>query len=53
MTNQQALILLVDDEEDLCTLMQMSLAKINIRTHIAHGLEQAKNFFSNMLMMPA
>ncbi len=45
MTNQQALILLVDDEEDLCTLMQMSLAKINIRTHIAHGLEQAKKLF--------
>ena len=43
MTNQQALILLVDDEEDLCTLMQMSLAKINIRTHI--GLEQAKKLF--------
>lgn len=46
MADQQALILLVDDEEDLCTLMQMALAKINIKTHIAHRLEQARYFFS-------
>ena len=39
---QQPLVLLVDDEEDLCTLMQMSLMRMGIRTHIAHCLEDAK-----------
>ncbi|MDM1781671.1 sigma-54-dependent Fis family transcriptional regulator [Acinetobacter indicus] len=39
---QQPLVLLVDDEEDLCTLMQMSLMRMGIRTHIAHRLEDAK-----------
>nr|WP_218955242.1 sigma-54 dependent transcriptional regulator [Acinetobacter sp. 10FS3-1] len=36
------MVLLVDDEEDLCTLMQMSLMRMGIRTHIAHRLEDAK-----------
>lgn len=39
---KQPLVLLVDDEEDLCTLMQMSLQRMGIRTHIAYRLEQAK-----------
>ena len=39
---QQPLVLLVDDEEDLCTLMQMSLMRMGIRTHIAHRLADAK-----------
>jgi two-component system response regulator PilR (NtrC family) len=43
---QQPLVLLVDDEEDLCTLMQMSLSRIGIKTHIAHRVEQAKKFLS-------
>lgn len=43
---QQPLVLLVDDEEDLCTLMQMSLSRIGIKTHIAYRLEQAKKFLS-------
>ncbi|MFH7765538.1 sigma-54-dependent transcriptional regulator [Acinetobacter sp. BSP-28] len=46
MVEQQPLVLLVDDEEDLCTLMQMSLSRIGIKTHIAHRVEQAKKFLS-------
>ena len=38
----QPLVLLVDDEEDLCTLMQMTLARMGIQTHVAYRLEQAK-----------
>ncbi len=44
---QQPLVLLVDDEEDLCTLMQMSLLRMGIRTHIAHRLEDAKKCLAN------
>lgn len=43
---QQPLVLLVDDEPDLCTLMQMTLARMGIKTHMAHHLKQAKHFFS-------
>jgi two-component system, NtrC family, response regulator PilR len=43
---QQPLVLLVDDEEDLCTLMQMTLSRIGIQTHIAHRVEQAKKLLS-------
>jgi two-component system response regulator PilR (NtrC family) len=43
---RQPLVLLVDDEEDLCTLMQMSLSRMGIKTHIAHRLEQAKKLLS-------
>nr|WP_214646631.1 sigma-54 dependent transcriptional regulator [Acinetobacter sp. ANC 5378] len=38
---------MVDDEEDLCTLMQMSLSRMGIKTHIAHRLEQAKKCLSD------
>lgn len=38
----QPLVLLVDDEEDLCTLMQMTLARMGIQTHVAYRLQQAK-----------
>ncbi len=41
----QPLVLLVDDEYDLCVLMQMALSRIGIKTHIAHHLQQAKHFF--------
>lgn len=44
---QQPVVLLVDDEEDLCTLMQMSLMRMGIRTHIAHRLEDAKKFLTD------
>lgn len=44
---RQPLVLLVDDEEDLCTLMQMSLSRMGIRTHIAYRLEQAKKCLSD------
>ncbi|MDQ9023067.1 sigma-54 dependent transcriptional regulator [Acinetobacter sichuanensis] len=46
MTTRQPLVLLVDDEHDLCVLMQMTLARMGIKTHIAHHLQQAKLFFS-------
>ena len=36
------LILFVDDEEDLCMLMQMSLSRMGIDCHIAHGVQQAR-----------
>lgn len=46
MTKKQSLVLLVDDEVDLCMLMQMSLSRMGIKTHMAHHLAQAKQFFS-------
>ncbi len=39
---KRPLVLLVDDEEDLCLLMQMSLSRIGIDTHSAHSLSEAK-----------
>ena len=36
------LILFVDDEDDLCMLMQMSLSRMGIDCHIANGVHQAK-----------
>lgn len=45
MGKQQPLVLLVDDEPDLCKLMQMSLSRMGIKTHMAHHLKQAKDFF--------
>ena len=44
---RQPIVLLVDDEEDLCTLMQMSLSRMGIKTHIAYRLEQAKKLLSD------
>lgn len=46
MSKQQPLVLLVDDEPDLCMLMQMTLSRIGIKTHMAHHLQQAKHFLS-------
>ena len=46
MVKQQPLVLLVDDEPDLCMLMQMTLARMGIKTHMAHHLKQALHFFS-------
>ena len=46
MTTRQPLVLLVDDEQDLCLLMQMSLSRMGIKTHMAHHLQQAKYFFN-------
>jgi two-component system response regulator PilR (NtrC family) len=37
------LILFVDDEDDLCMLMQMSLSRMGINCHIANGVTQAKH----------
>ena len=39
---KRPLVLLVDDEEDLCLLMQMSLSRMGIDTHSAHCLNDAK-----------
>lgn len=44
--DSQPLVLLVDDEEDLCTLMQMSLSRMGVKTHVAHRLDQAKHALS-------
>ncbi len=38
----QPLVLLVDDEEDLCLLMQMTLNRMGIKTHVAYNLTDAK-----------
>ena len=47
MAIKQPLVLLVDDEEDLCLLMQMTLARMGIKTHLALSCrEQAKKFFT-------
>lgn len=46
MAKQQPLVLLVDDEPDLCMLMQMTLSRIGIKTHMAHHLAQARHFLS-------
>ena len=46
MAAKQPLVLLVDDEEDLCLLMQMTLARMGIKTHLAYRVEQAKKFFT-------
>ncbi|MGE8684617.1 MAG: sigma-54-dependent transcriptional regulator [Acinetobacter sp.] len=40
--DSQPLVLFVDDEEDLCTLMQMSLSRMGVTTHVAHRLDEAK-----------
>lgn len=42
----QPLVLLVGHEQDLCHQMQKTLARISVRTHIAHHQEQAKLFLS-------
>nr|WP_257229253.1 MULTISPECIES: sigma-54 dependent transcriptional regulator [unclassified Acinetobacter] len=40
------MVLLVDDEEDLCMLMQMSLSRMGVKTHVAHRLDEAKKALS-------
>ena len=40
------LILLVDDEEDLCTLMSMTLSRMGMHTHVAHKVSEAKVLLS-------
>ncbi|HCO08752.1 MAG TPA: sigma-54-dependent Fis family transcriptional regulator, partial [Acinetobacter ursingii] len=47
MVNKQPLVLLVDDEEDLCALMQMTLARMGIATHCAYRIAQAKELLQN------
>lgn len=44
--DSQPLVLFVDDEEDLCTLMQMSLSRMGVTTHVAHRLDEAKSALS-------
>lgn len=40
--NSKAIVLLVDDEEDLCRLMAMTLSRMGIQSYIAHTVKQAK-----------
>lgn len=40
--NSKPIVLLVDDEEDLCALMAMTLSRMGIQTHIAYRIEEAK-----------
>lgn len=40
--SKKPLVLLVDDEQDLCALMQMTLERMGIATHCAYRLEHAK-----------
>lgn len=40
---QQPLILIVDDEEDICLLMQMTLKKMGIQSDVAYTIRQAKD----------
>lgn len=42
MSTQQPRVLLVDDEKDLCMLMQMSLKRIGIQAETAYNITQAK-----------
>lgn len=44
---KKPLVLLVDDEQDLCTLMQMSLSRMGIDTHIAYRLQEAVQALKN------
>lgn len=44
--NSTPLILLVDDEEDLCTLMSMTLSRMGMQTHVAHQITQAKKLLA-------
>nr|WP_227510357.1 sigma-54 dependent transcriptional regulator [Acinetobacter equi] len=40
--NSNAIVLLVDDEEDLCHLMAMSLSRMGVQSQIAHNIKEAK-----------
>ncbi|MBP7793614.1 MAG: sigma-54-dependent Fis family transcriptional regulator, partial [Acinetobacter sp.] len=46
MLDSAPLILLVDDEEDLCTLMSMTLSRMGMHTHVAHKVSEAKVLLS-------
>ncbi|WP_172799020.1 hypothetical protein [Moraxella nonliquefaciens] len=39
------LALVIDDEADLCRLMQITLNKMGIDTHVAYDVASAKGFF--------
>lgn len=42
MKNNLPIVLLIDDEVDLCMLIQMSLKRLGIRSEVAHTISQAK-----------
>jgi two-component system, NtrC family, response regulator PilR len=44
--NSNAVVLLVDDEEDLCQLMAMTLSRMGVKSKIAYDLKQAKTLLS-------
>lgn len=41
--SQHPLVLIVDDEEDICMLMQLTLKKMGIDSHVAYNIRQAKD----------
>lgn len=53
MTEQQPRVLLIDDEEDLCTLMQISLSRLGVQTDCAYTYNVPNNCYNNNIMMPA
>lgn len=42
MTDKKPLALIIDDEEDLCTLMSLTLSKMQIDSHVGHDLAFAE-----------
>ncbi|MDQ8943219.1 sigma-54-dependent transcriptional regulator [Acinetobacter soli] len=46
MTILQPRVLLIDDEEDLCSLMQISMSRMGIHTDCAYNVEQAKQLLA-------
>ncbi|MGM8898484.1 MULTISPECIES: sigma-54-dependent transcriptional regulator [unclassified Psychrobacter] len=42
-----AIALVVDDEVDLCRLMQITLTKMGIKSDVAYSLSQAKSYLEN------
>jgi two-component system response regulator PilR (NtrC family) len=51
MATKQPLVLLVDDEEDLCVNAN-DARTYGDKTHLAYRIEQAKNFCKTIIMMP-
>ena len=41
--------LIVDDEVDLCRLMQITLTKMGIQSDVAYDVQTAKNFLAHRI----
>ena len=42
MTQTHQTVLIVDDEPDICTLLEITLTRLNLKTRVAHNLAQAR-----------